>query len=67
MAERVVEIESIGCATSDLDSVDLACEVVALFAVVDRGGTVAAMAEPEGWPFYALFSAPDLGFEYEGV
>lgn len=43
------------------------CEVVALIAVVDRGGTVAAMAAEHNWPFHALFTAPDLGFEYEGA
>jgi len=35
--------------------------------VVDRGGTVSAMAEKEGWTFRTLFTAPDLGFEYEGA
>jgi orotate phosphoribosyltransferase len=40
---------------------------VLLVAVVDRGGTVAAMAEAEGLPFRALLTAPDLGFEYEGA
>ncbi len=39
---------------------------VLLVAIVDRGGTVAAMAEAEGIPFRALFSAEDLGFPYEG-
>ncbi|HEY7931961.1 MAG TPA: orotate phosphoribosyltransferase [Acidimicrobiales bacterium] len=38
-----------------------------VLALVDRGGTVAAMAEREGLPFVALFSAPDLGFPYEGA
>jgi orotate phosphoribosyltransferase len=37
-----------------------------LVAVVDRGGTVEAMAAAEGIPFRALVTAPDLGFEYEG-
>jgi orotate phosphoribosyltransferase len=41
--------------------------VVLLSAVVDRGGTVAAMAAAEGLPFRALFTAPDLGFAYEGA
>jgi orotate phosphoribosyltransferase len=41
-------------------------EVALLVAVVDRGGTVEAMASAEGWPFRALFRAPDLGFAYEG-
>jgi orotate phosphoribosyltransferase len=39
---------------------------VLLVAIVDRGGTVAAMAEAEGIPFRALLSAEDLGFPYEG-
>ncbi len=40
--------------------------VVLLLAVVDRGGTVTDMAGAEGLPFRALFSAPDLGFPFEG-
>ncbi len=40
---------------------------VLLVAVVDRGGTVEAMAAVEGLPFRALLTAPDLGFEYEGA
>lgn len=39
---------------------------VLLLPVVDRGGTVAALAEAEGLPLRALVTAPDLGFEYEG-
>jgi orotate phosphoribosyltransferase len=42
-------------------------EVVMILAVVDRGGTAAAMTEAEGLTFRALFSAPDLGFDYEGA
>jgi len=41
-------------------------EPVLLVALVDRGGTVAEMAAAEGLPFTAVFSAPDLGFPYEG-
>ena len=41
-------------------------EVVLLVAVVDRGGTCAAMAAAEGLPFAAVLTAPDLGFPYEG-
>jgi hypothetical protein len=37
-----------------------------LVAVVDRGGTVEAMAAEEGIPFRALLTAPDLGFDFEG-
>jgi orotate phosphoribosyltransferase len=40
---------------------------VLLVAVVDRGGTVEAMAAEEGIPFRALLTAPDLGFDYEGA
>jgi orotate phosphoribosyltransferase len=39
---------------------------VLLVAVVDRGGTVEAMAANEGLPFRAVLTAPDLGFPYEG-
>ena len=39
---------------------------VLLVAVVDRGGTVEAMAAAEGLAFRALLTAPDLGFGYEG-
>jgi orotate phosphoribosyltransferase len=46
---------------------EFGADVVLLLAVVDRGGTVAAMAAGEGIPFEALFSAPDLGFSYEGA
>ena len=42
-------------------------EVVLLVAVVDRGGTVEAMAAAEGIPFRAVLTAPDLGFPYEGA
>jgi orotate phosphoribosyltransferase len=42
-------------------------EVVLLVAVVDRGGTVEAMAATEGIPFRPVLTAPDLGFPYEGA
>ena len=41
-------------------------EPVLLLPVVDRGGTVAAMAAEHGLPLVALVTAPDLGFAYEG-
>ena len=44
---------------------DYGAQVTLLLAVVDRGGTAAAMAKEQGWEFDALFSAPDLGFTYE--
>ena len=46
---------------------EFGCEVVLLLAVVDRGGTATAMAADVGLTFDALFSAPDLGFTYEGA
>ncbi len=42
-------------------------EVVLLVAVVDRGGTVEAMAAAEGIAFRAILTAPDLGFPFEGA
>jgi orotate phosphoribosyltransferase len=42
-------------------------EVILLVAVVDRGGTVEAMAAAEGLRFRAIVTAPDLGFDYEGA
>lgn len=41
-------------------------EPVLLLPVVDRGGTVAAMAAEHGLPLIALVTALDLGFPYEG-
>jgi orotate phosphoribosyltransferase len=46
---------------------DYGATVVLLLAVVDRGGTAAAMAAEEGWEYDALFTALDLGFDYEGT
>jgi orotate phosphoribosyltransferase len=46
--------------------IDAGAVPVLLVAVVDRGGTVEAMAAAEGIPFRALLTAPDLGFDYEG-
>jgi orotate phosphoribosyltransferase len=40
--------------------------VLRLVALVDRGGTVEAMAAAEGLEFRAVLTAPDLGFPYEG-
>jgi orotate phosphoribosyltransferase len=39
---------------------------VLLLPLVDRGGTVAAMAAEAGIPLHALVTALDLGFPYEG-
>jgi orotate phosphoribosyltransferase len=41
-------------------------EVICLMPVVDRGGTVTAMAAEHGIPVRALVTAPELGFAFEG-
>ncbi len=69
--DRVVVTEdAVTRGTSLLDAAravrDAGAEPVLLVAVVDRGGTVEAMAADEGLPFRALVTAPDLGFPYEG-
>lgn len=46
--------------------VEAGAEVVLLLPVVDRGGTVEALAAERGYPLHALVTAPDLGFPYEG-
>ncbi len=45
---------------------DAGAEPILMVAVVDRGGSCAAMAEADGIAFRALVTAPDLGFDYEG-
>lgn len=70
--DRVVVTEdTVTRGTSLLEAVQVVrafgAEVVAVLAVVDRGGACAALLEPEGIPFIALVTAPDLGFDYEGV
>ena len=69
--DRVVITEdTVSRGTSLLEAAHVVQEfgavVVQLLAVVDRGGTVREMANREGIRFAALFSAPDLGFTYEG-
>ena len=39
-------------------------EPVMIIAIVDRGGTCAAMAEAAGVPFRPMLTAPDLGFAF---
>jgi orotate phosphoribosyltransferase len=39
---------------------------VVVIAVVDRGGTCAARCQAAGLGFFALVTAPELGFGYEG-
>src|SRR3546814_9788591 len=45
---------------------EVGAEPVLLLPVVDRGGTVEAMAAEHGLPLIALVTAPDLGFPYAG-
>ncbi len=73
LAEDVVVIteDTVTRGTSLLEAAhvvrDFGARVALLLAVVDRGGTAQAMAAAQGWRFDALFSAPDLGFDYEGA
>lgn len=67
--DRVVIVEdAVTRGVSMLEAADAVTEVgatpVLLLSVVDRGGTVEAMAAEHGLPFIALVTAPDLGFEY---
>ena len=69
--DRVVVTEdTVTRGTSLLDAAravrDAGADPVLLVAVVDRGGTVEALAKAEGLAFRALLAAPDLGFPYEG-
>jgi orotate phosphoribosyltransferase len=49
------------------DAVEAAgAEVVLFVPVVDRGGTVGALAAARGYELRPLVTAPDLGFPYEG-
>jgi orotate phosphoribosyltransferase len=70
--DRVVITEdTVTRGTSLLEAVHVAqevgAEVVLILAVVDRGGTAEAMTAKEGLKYQALFTAPDLGFSYEGA
>jgi orotate phosphoribosyltransferase len=66
----VITEDTVTRGTSLLDAArvvaDAGAEVVMVVALVDRGGTAEAMCAAEGLEFRALFSAPDLGFPYEG-
>ena len=69
--DRVVVTEdTVTRGTSLLEAAHAVIEVgatpVLLVAVVDRGGTVEAMAAADGLAFRALLTAPDLGFDFEG-
>lgn len=69
--DQVVVVEDVATrGTSLLEAAlavrDAGAKPTLLLAVVDRGGTCAAMAAAEGLSFHALLTAPDLGLDYEG-
>jgi len=69
--DKVVIVEdAVTRGVSMLEAADVVteagAEVLLLLPVVDRGGTVEAMAAERGLPLRALVTAPDLGFPYEG-
>lgn len=45
---------------------DAGAEPVLMVALVDRGGTAAAIAADAGIPYAAIVTGPDLGFPYDG-
>jgi orotate phosphoribosyltransferase len=57
--------------TSPMEAADVVEQLGAtpalIIPVVDRGGTVGAMAAARGIPCRPLVTAPDLGFPYEGA
>jgi orotate phosphoribosyltransferase len=69
--DRVVVTEDTATrGVSALEAVEVVravgAEVVLVLALVDRGGTAAALAAEHGVAFAALATAPDLGFPYDG-
>ena len=68
--DRVAIVEdAVTRGVSMLEAADVVAEAggvpVLLLPVVDRGGTVAAMAAERGLPVCPLVTAPDLGFPFE--
>ena len=57
--------------TSPMEAAEVVSQLGAtpalIIPVVDRGGTVGAMAAARGIPCRPLVTAPDLGFPYEGA
>lgn len=67
--DRVVIAEdTVTRGTSLMEAVDVVRELgavpVLITAIVDRGGTCAALAEAAGIRYHPLLTAPDLGFPY---
>ena len=67
----VITEDAVTRGTSIMEAVNVAreagAEVVMVTAMVDRGGTVAAIVGEHGVPFVPLVTAEDLGFAYEGA
>jgi len=65
----VVTEDTVTRGTSLLEAVRVVraagADVVLAVAVVDRGGTAAALLGRHGVPFRAILGAPDLGFEFD--
>jgi orotate phosphoribosyltransferase len=67
--DRVVITEdTVTRGTSIMEAVSVVREIgatpILILAIVDRGGTCAALADKEGIPFRPMLTAPDLGFPY---
>lgn len=67
--DRVVIVEdTVTRGTSLFEAVDVVrefgAEPVMITAIVDRGGTCAAMAVQAGIPYLPMLTAPDLGYEF---
>lgn len=66
----VITEDTVTRGTSMLEAVtevrDAGAEVVLAVALVDRGGSAERLLGSMGVEFKALFSAPELGFDYEG-
>jgi orotate phosphoribosyltransferase len=46
---------------------ELGCTVLGALVIVDRGGTAEAMTGAAGYAFWPVFTAPDLGFPFDGA
>lgn len=54
-----------GSLMESVDAVEkLGCEIVAVAALLDRGGEIEAKCKDRGLTFVSSLGAPDLGFEY---
>ena len=66
----VITEDAVTRGTSMLEAVkavrEIGAEVVLAIAMVDRGGSAKKLLGQVGVKFQPLFTAHDLGFEYEG-